>query len=427
MIVLFDQFVKTFGEENKREKNFYIRLGIEDSSEVNMPLYVVEDVNIEEKFGKGYVECDISLRDKAGAVLNSKPIQGNYNFFLWIGKSRENYREYTLKLNKVKFDNMSLGEMDDFRITLKLISSYWEDMISKRSVKAWRNSTCSDVVQNILDEVGIQDSFVEQTTKQKERLVFPYFTNHEILDYIKHDFKPETNDSFYICGPTHDGFIFSSFDKLIDKPLEGIFEREPQDPRRFRVSGDIISEFENKKDDALKVQDFRVIHPFVETMRSGASGIQSGFYSFIGDTYQTFSKTFADSDERQLSDWSFIPSDQVSADHFVFDERSQSNEDDVVKELSRKNNNMQNVIIAITGTTDIHIGELVDVLIPINPLYFEDLKYNEFYNGKYIVTGRKTVIDMQTSFARTVFSLSRQGINGIALDGLEDSSTGKVV
>lgn len=419
-IVLIDEI--TGQDESDVYNTYYIRLAVDENSQLGLGVFVPNSITVEEGFGRSNVTCKVVLTDTIGALVNAKTIEGSDLFTLYIGRNPENFQQYKLRMKACRIYNESMGESANYQVELILISDHWQKMSHDRSTQHWRNSFYSDVVSDIVSDCGIDNYYVSKTKKTQRTIIKPYWTNEEMLKWASERSQGDDGDTFFVYAALADGmFFYTTFSDLIDNAVPNIFEFTPSDPREFTLSGEGSS-----TSDRRRISNFRVQSDYVDELSAGASGVKYGYYDYDTRTYVKGTHTFSDSEERQLSDWGMVSESQETAGMFYFGYRDKELTENVVKStVSKENNKILDVMATTQGTTDVQVGELIKIIIPVNP-DFLNTQFNEFYSGRYVVSYKKTMCNLQTSAAETVFKFTRQGINGTAVNTLTQSKKGKV-
>lgn len=421
-IILIDQITTQDGADTYN--THYVRLSVNEESEVDFGVFEPISLTIEEGFGKANVMCKIVINDTFGALVNAKTIEGSDTFTLYIGKSPESFQSYKMKMKSCKIYNQSSSESANYHTELVLISDHWQSMSHDRIPRAWKNVKHSDVVSEILDECGIDLRFVSDTKNSQRTLIRPYWTNVEMLNWIANRSQGNNGDSFFVYAALADDmFFFSTFSDLIEDNVQSLLNFDPEDPRIFTLSGSSIFEGDQER---RRLTHFRIESNYVDELSQGASGINYGYYDYDTRSYVKGSHKYSESDEIQLSDWGMVSEDQETGGMFYFGHRDKSATENIVKStVSKETNKILNVITSTQGTTDVQVGEVVRLLIPVSPEYF-NVQFNEFYSGRYVVSFKKTMCNLQNSTAETVFRFTRQGINSPVPNTLTQSQRGKL-
>ncbi len=423
-LVLIDEITLQNGESDPAYSTYFVRLTAESSSEITLGAFKPISLIIEEGFGKTVVDCKIVLEDLVGTFVNVKPVEGSFIFNLYIGRSPESTVNYKMRLKAVRNENMQLGESAGYRVELHLTSSHWQSTTHDRQFKSWRNVPYSQAVTDMINDSGLVPIFVSPTEGSKRHIMNPNWTRKQMMDWIRERCKGTNGDTFFTYAALPNNmFFYSTFSDLIKGNINNTIDFEPLDPREFVVSGEGI----NGDNSRRRLYDFKVESNYVQELRSGASGVSYGYYDYDTRSYVKGSHTFSESQEAQLSDWAMISEDQETVGTFHFGHRNKEETEQIAKaKVSLEINKIHDVITSTMGYCDVQVGELVDVLIPINP-EFLDTKFNEFFSGEYVVSYKRTYCNLESSMANTVFRMTRQGINSPNVNTLAQSQRGKVV
>lgn len=423
-IVLIDEITNQVDNDTDPVySTYYIRLSVEEDSDISLGAFKPISIEIDEGFGKSVIDCKVVFEDMVGSLINVKPIEGSFRFTLYIGRSPESTIQYNLRLRAVRAQNMEPGSSSGFRVELHLISDYWQEMIHNREFKCWRNTTYGGAISELLSQGEINLIHSSPTEGSRRQIIRPNWTCKEFLDWLKVRCKGTNGDTFftYAALPERQMF-FSTFSDLIHGKINESLDFEPLDTRRFVVGGEGLE----GPNDRRRLMDFRVDMNYVDELMRGASGVSYGFYDYNSRQYVKGQHTFTESEEGQLTDWAMISEDQETIGTFVFGHRDSLDTFEIARDkVSREANKVHDVVTSTLGFCDVMVGELVDVLIPISP-EFLDIDFNEYFSGKYVVSYRKTRCNLDTSTIQTIYKLTRQGINSVDVNTLTQSQRGKV-
>lgn len=421
--VLIEQTSKQ--DEGDAYTSLYVRLSIVSDSDVSLNVFEPTGIVVEEAFGKPFVDCKVSFIDTLGSLTNDKILEGDYLFKLLIGKSPEDFQTYDLKLRSYSGANRNQGESANYETEIHLVSSFWQTMCHDKPVKGWRNKKYSDAIKEIVESCGIENYTVSDTKRSQDTIIQPYWTNHEMIQWMAERSHGVNGSTFFTYGAMANGmFFYCSFDDMIDGIIPNMYEFQSIEPRNLVLGGDPFTGDENKY---RRLKDLKIVSNYSQKMSSGASGVDYGYYDYDTREYVTGTKTYTNSDERQLSDWAYMSESQETIGSFYFGGRdSRKTEDIASHKVSKAVNGLMDVITSTEGLSDIQIGEKVNVKIPVNPEQFE-VMFNEAFSGNYIVSRKRSVYNLKNNTADTVFRITRQGVNGTTVDTLVQSKVGKKV
>lgn len=421
-LVILDQLID-HGEDTDEEVRSFIRLTSSGDSQVAMGIFTPDEIVIDESFGRGIVTVKITVEDTIGTLVNIKPIEGDFEFKLYVGRSREDYRIYTLKLSQVRYDNYSIGASGDYRVNLILISTHWQEMNQLKRNRVFRDSRYSDVVKTIAEECGLNTDFIAPTKTVYDRIIQPNWTNIDMLHWMTFRSVSESDGShFEFCVMNDEGFFFQPFSALRLASLDDLFRFDQFDDGRFILSGDAN---EDRARSRRKLMDFRVDQPYSDDMMS-AGGVRYGYYDYMNKRYVRESVTISGSDFPQISDWTYVSESQENQGDFHYGFRDTATPDVMQGDMSRVASNMVTVTTSTNGICDVHPGQVIDIMIPVNT-DFSDSKFNEYFSGKYIVRARRVVFDIAKQHATTIYRVCRHGMNGAETDGLVQTQRGKAL
>jgi len=420
----------TLIEQNKKGAidglgGFYIRLTTDKKNQSFIASYKVMGVTVIETMGSGTPLVSIALMDTFGDLINHKIIEGVFEFYLYISNNDTANQRYRLLPSHINSMNATESRNDNQIYTIDLVSYHWPDMYLTRKNKSWRDKKYSDIVKEIAEEIGYQQINVTPTKEVIPNVIQPYWTNYQMLNWIKK--RCVANQSlrtghFDFCSTVDDGFFFMSSGDLVKSKNSGINVSEARGVKTLTMVQKAPNSLETSLRRAIKLE---VEQNYMPMMVQGAGGVIPSHYDYMNKKYVVGDTAkFSESAEPQLSDWAFVSEEHEIGDRRIY---SHSAMDDVglaANLNSNAVNSIQKVKALIDGVSDIQMGEVVEVQIPLSQ---ENSKiiFNENFSGFYTVSEKKIIVNLNTNNAQTILKLSRQGVNGAEVNTLIASSRGK--
>lgn len=424
-IVLFEQYI--VGSKNE-EENFYVRVTTDRENQNFISNLKILSVSVREQTGVGTPVCAFTVMDLNGDLINHKIVEGDFVFRLIMERDDKQSNIFTLKPTKISATTTQTSRPDQILYTMHLVSHNWERMMSKKRNRSWKDALYSEVVEDIAKDVGFKHVFVTPTKKRVPNIIQPYWTNFEMLRWIKQRVEsanPADSGAFDFAATVNDGFYFASMGSLIRQGLSGVQGPRPTNRTRTLVMRDLRTEDYEKG--YRKIEGFDITQDFFGSSFAGATGIKPAHYDYMNKKYVINDTVyFSDTDEPQLSDWALVSESQQDDTKILFTHRDTDSEIIAKNKVSDAVNYIQKVAVKVSGICDVNIGDIIEIQIPLSLENSRSI-INEHFSGSYLVTMKQSFIDINTPKANTMYKLTRQGVNGVDVKALTKSSRGKSV
>ena len=417
---LFQQLI-----ENDQDvvNNTFIKLEVDASSDIFLTDSKLLGLTVKEVTGTSTFIVSMTITDLFGDLVNHAIVEGSFDFWLTIGRDEFDNVQYKMKPAKINTANIASAASKNYAYTITFVSHSWKEMFLTRHNRAWSDKKYSDIVKEIADEIGFNEVHITETDKLTPLTIQPYWTNFEMLRWIKKRSSSTSGAGFDFALTSNDGFFFSSYGDLITRRTLGIQDTKEQQPILTLTMKRLTED--NYDDGFRSIDRIELGQDYMIAMKSGASGVSSSHYDYMNKQYTgKREQTFSQSEIPQLSEKAFISeSDElVGANIYTF---TDTESDEMARQkLSFISNKIQTLRVHTPGVSEVHVGNVVEVQIPLG-VDESQLPYNELLSGFYLVTGKETSVG-QSGTATTILRLTRHGVNTQDTKTLVESRRGRI-
>lgn len=420
---IFSHYVDNHNEY----ESLYVRL----SSEVESPIAGLQLIRMElaESFSAGSPFMSLEFTDLNGDFVNHYKPNPATKYFLDIGRGLLNSTRVELRCSKVVMLNKRPGSSEHIAFKMFFIHHGWNELINIRRSRGWYDKKHSEIVEEIARECFFNKVDVSETSTRTEFYIQPYWSNLQTIKHLRQKSRTENGGHIEFGVKLNGDFFFKSVGDMIAEQKE---KAKSKKLTTFKMQGQYLEDFNMKReyDRNNKVPTyfahFTGEEDYVSAVVGGAGGVKAMYFDNTTGKYVEDSISFSQTDTPQLSDWSAIQSVHEGAEMRMYGGR----DSDVVVKAENKVidtvDSISRLEILIEGSTNVHIGEMVEIIIPM-PNIGSILPQSIIYSGFYIVAGVKHTIDLRKSTASTTISLMRDGFDGKDLDGYAKSKQGKFV
>ena len=391
-------FAERWGE------SYFIRLDSDFDTRANYisvkSIIVVEDIS--------YTTPVMKLRavDGIGDLLMHSVISPDAEYTLSIGREPLDSVSFKFSSPEITGQPMSDGRFENVMIELTFLNNRWNKLVKESYSRSWPNKKYSDVMQELLDEAGFEDTFVEET-KKNYNIIQPDWTNDHLIYWMSNN-AVNMNDipgyTFFIN--INDKATFATYDYLIK-----------QEPKTFYKLG--ISDY--NADHIMS--NFAIEQHYNSTALSYGYGLNASYFDYNTKSFITEEKKFSDTSQSQLSDWTCISQEHETATRKMHYGRDTQTPYVAESKIAKNINNMNTITFSVKGNHELHVGDIVDLYI--FPGEYTTTLYNDRYSGYWLVTRVKHEFIMSNRLFSTHVTAVRAGVNGVDLSGYVASSTGK--
>jgi len=393
--------------EKSVDGEYYIKLEIDTSDVELLSAFSIASVSVIETLMGSSPYLNIKFIDAVGELINQYPIIPDNIFHVTYGTTKESSVLSKFKMSTMKYELLSNTDVESILVSSDMIHYKWEDMIKKTYSKSWKEKKYSDVVADVIKDIGFDKTDIEPT-KGIYDVLQPNWTNSNFLKWLTKQSTNESGIGGYAYYLTLDNkFVYSSFDNLFNKSPKKTLKHSSTD--------------ENGKG----FNFFTIKNNYIPTLNHGGFGMDYMYFDYETKTYVQKDKVLTDIDERQLSDWYYVAESNVEPSKLFYGGRDTKTEEVVQNRILSTANSVQNVEIYISGDSDLHVGDLINLHIPVSKKVIDNSVINEVYSGYWMIWKAAHLFDIDGGLYTSQLSLTRNGINGKYIDGLVKTNKGK--
>lgn len=393
--------------EERWEDNYYLKLSSDFDS--RLALADISSCLVTESFNFNSPLFLIRFTDAFGDLITHNRISPDSDYKLSLGRDEENAESFDFQLSKNTFQTTAFGKTENVLSQIYFVSSKWKDFIATKKHRSWKEKKYSEVVREIVSDLGFQSIEIEETDGKFD-ILQPGWTDYQLLKWMVKRCVNVEGIGGYEIGITFDNrFIFKTVHSLINqRPI-----------KEYYFGGE---DYDVEKDYFFNIE---IIQDYADLVKQGGSGYRYSYFNYETKEYVTDSMTPSDTDQRQLSDWLYITENHEGDHDWYYGGRSTDTPDKVQTRILNTTNSIQKLKIDVRGNVDLHIGDIIKLYIA--PTEHSKLKINEFYSGHYMITKVAHEINFGGKDFITQLTLSRQGVNGTDIEGFVETSAGKQV
>lgn len=416
---LFQQMVEN---DEISVNDTYVKLEVDSYSELFLTNSKLLGLTIKEVTGTSTFIVSMTIVDFFGDLINHAIVEGSFDFWLTIGRNEFDNIEYKMRASKINTANIASAASKNYAYSITFVSHNWKEMFLVRHNRAWRDKKYSDIVKEIANEVGFNETYITETDTLAPLTIQPYWTNFEMLRWIKKRASSPSGAGFDFSLTSNDGFFFSSYGDLIKKRTLGIQGTDEQSSVVLTMKRLSSNDYDNG---FRSIERIELTQDYMIALRAGASGVSYSHYDYMNKRYTgKKQQTFSQSEIPQLSEKAFISEGDELVGSNIYSFTDTESEKIAIQKLSFISNKIQTLRVHTPGVSEAHIGNVVEVQIPLG-VDESNLPYNELLSGFYLVTGKETTVD-ESGSASTILRLTRHGVNTQDTKTLIDSKRGRI-
>ncbi len=421
---IFSQFLMA----GNNTDSLFVRLGCDQ----DIGLRQIQPVNMEivEMFSTVSPAVAFEFVDGNGDFVNHIKPSPSTTFFLDIGKDVINSTRIELKLSKTVMLNKRAGAAEQIAFKMFFAHKTWSEMTNIRYNRAWVGKKHSEVVDDILTTAGVTMTDISVTTSGEPVTIQPYWDNITMLSNIQSAARTANGGHTEFGMRINGEFIFKSTgDMIVEQRVDAIAGRLPI----IRMEGQIPdetqreSEYKNNYGAPTYFAHFTGTERYMDAVRNGGGGVKAMCYDSINDTLVIRDIKYSETRTIQLSDWAAIQSIHENSGTLVNGGREYKVFDEAVNSVVDVVDSMNSFEVSIEGSPDLHIGSMVEMIIPTPITVDSIVPSNLLYSGFYLISGVQHKITFKTSRMNTTIFLMREGFDSKDLVGYIKSITGKFV
>lgn len=392
------------------EKNkYYVRLSFEipDNKPNALDGIDILSITLLESLRSGSPHLLLKLGDMNGNLFKDQVILPSYTFIFRIGKTKEDAIESRYQFSNMELIPTATNSRDSLVLNVTLITDHWDDLFKKKLSRSWASKKISDVVADVAEGLGFRTIDIEPTFGI-DNYIQPYWSNSDFMVWLSRRAVNARGIAGYQYAHLYDNsFLFKSYDGLYAVP-----------PKKKLVYSPLAD-----RDDGFMT--FNVKNEYLGNVMYGATGVEYGYFDFSKKQYISSYSDVTRAHERQLSDWYFIDEKQLSPSIFLDGGRDVKTDDVAEGRVLVQANTIHTADLVCHGDPTLHIGDVVDILLPNLNRTDKQLSVNEFYSGYWLIWKIQHIIDTKSGLFSSKLFISRSGLNGVEIDGLVRTETGK--
>ena len=417
---LFSKFVGNLGETD----SLFVQLTTE--TQLSVANIVPLRLELTEMFSTASPIVVFEFTDGNGDLFNHIKPTPDIKFFLNIGSNFIDSKRIELRCVKTAFITQKQGSSDQMAYKMFFSFHGWSQITNIRHNRAWDNILFSDIVKQMAAEAGYNTSSISPT-ETSGHFIQPHWTNMQAIKFLRRR-SSSPNGGHMEYGATLDGrFIFKSTGDMITEQTIKARNRElPLFKLEGQIGDPVLREDAYKNNKAPT--NFYTIsgeEEYMDAVVQGGGGCRAFYYDSSTDTFNDGSVLFSNLETPQMTDWGSIAKMDENTGYRMFGGR----DSDVMAESKNKVidlvDSVNRFMITVEKTFDIHIGDMVEVIIPTPPSVESIVPQNVFYSGFYLICGISTVVNFNKSTVSTNINLMREGFDGKELTSLHRSLEGK--
>jgi len=400
MIIIFEK-----GAINR----YYIRFEMETTGDdVVIASFNMISVSVIENMVGNSTYLNVKFIDEVGVLINKYPVIPDSVFTLTYGVTKEQSITSKFKMASMKVDNLSGADTESLMITMDLIHWEWDKIIKEVHSKSWKDKKLSFVLNDIISEIDFDEIIIEETDTTVDTIQ-PSWTNANMLKWISKNSISDDDIGGYVYYLTLDNkFVFSTLDNLYNKkPVKEIAHA-------------------TLTKDGVGYNFLNIENNYVPTLLANGFGTKYTYFDYNTKQYVTGDKILTDINERQLSDWYYMAESHMTPSKHYYGGRNINTTDIIENNMLVNANSVQKINLYVDGDIEVHIGDLINLKIPIAKRIQQDGEIiNDTYSGYWLVWKIAHLFSFGDDNYQSHLFLTRNGINGKEITGLVKTNKGK--
>ena len=359
--------------------------------------------------GIGYMSPMLRLRliDLTGVLVDESKLPPDEVFTVHIGRDDESLEEFEFQLSKLSMENIQPQSPSRLALDLYFLIEGWEDFGYKRHNRSWKGDEYSDVVEEIAGDSGF-DPDVEDTEEfenlgqeNDENIIYQlHWTNFQLLNWIA---KRARSDEHGCCG-----FIFGikANKEFFFKTPNELYEEDEEIEYVYTPAFN-----DEDFDEDEPIYNIEVVNDYASLLKHGASGFKYKWFDYMEKEYEEDESEIEDTGVDKLSDHFYIAEEHLDQKGYYYGHRDTKAKDVAEARIVHLAHSIQKVRIMVKGNQDLHIGDIVKIVIAS----VVDNDFNETLSGKYMISGLTHKISFDEKNGRgfwTELTLQRAGPSG---------------
>jgi hypothetical protein len=394
--------------EEEWTENLYVKFESEHNTTANG--IGIKRLSIIETMELGSPFLNMKLIDTFGDLMNLHYISPKDDYIFTLGRSDVSAVAHPFKLSVSNMSNLSLGKTENLSMDVTFISSIWDKNTKDTHCRGWSQMTYSAILEELMVEMGVEEYDIEPTDGVFD-VIQPNWTNFQLIKWMSLHAVNTTGQTGYQYGFTSNGkFFFKTIDKLYSqKPVKAYFLGKP--------AKNVVS-----------FGQFEIKHEYQPVNQQGGFGMEYEYFDYETKQWITGQKKYSETDNRQLSDWCYICKEHENAVNNFSGGRDTNTEKVAESHITNVANFNQKIEIQISGDVDVHVGDVIELLI-LSGQYTAEYIINEKYSGYWMINKVTHDVLFDSKEFKTYLTLTRNGYNGVEKDlkGFVKTTTGKKI
>ena len=404
----------------------FIRLTCSEDNELQ---YVsVKNITLVEGLGLVTPTMVIEFVDGTGDFTNHNRLDTDALYTLYFGREMTTATQTPFKIVDIQTASGTQGRTNNMSFSVVFAQKMWQELSVVKHNRGWENKRYDEIISEIVSDKGFDEVDVEESDSIITNILQISKTDNAMINDIQQKATPSSHDGHYVYSARLDNkFFFKSTLTLIDKGME--LRKEDKLPK-LQMGGqpprdDRAKTYSGNKNIPTAFTGFGSVENYAKHLKNGVTSIESSFYDWEGRTYNRVKKGLADINATQLSEWSLVREATDFVSKKVFGGRLTNVMSKSINNISEMSLQMQDVFINLEGQIELHVGDIVEVIIPTTE--DSNTPYNEMYSGYYMVSNIKhqMTLNKATDFVSQL-TLTRNGMDAKDMKGYVRSKQGRV-
>lgn len=397
--------------------------------DISVTAIIPQRLEIAEAFSSATPAVSFDFVDGNGDVVNLQNIPMDAVFYLDIGTSPIDANRIELRCSKMQIMNKTQNSSEQIAIRMTFVHKGWSAFQGIQHNRGWKETRYSDIVKELVTEAGYATDSISESADIPEIAIQPYMSNFGFIRYLAGKTYSENGGGIEFGATTDNRFIYKTTgDMIIEQYQDAIDRKLPV----FRMEGQILDpiyQYQQYRDNSAPTYfvHFAGERDYLRSILGGAGGVRAMYFDSETGQYKNEEIRYSDLEAPQMTDWSGVCASDEVMGRRVFGGRDA---DTITEASNRLIDNVDAIArfeISTERAADVHIGDMVEVIIPTPNAIGSNVPQNIFYSGFYLICGVTTVVNLQTSAATSTIQLMREGYDGKQLTGRVKSKYGKFV
>lgn len=419
-VEIFSQFIRSYEDDD----SIFIKMTTDMDISVSkiMPI----SLTMNEKMGRGSPSIIFDFIDGGGDLANHNIPHSGALFFLDIGRGIVDTKRFTMRVSKlVSLSGTNGSEQLTYRMFF--VHAGWDKFISTSYCRGWGEKNPTDVITEIATECGWGEVDTYECDDEFN-IIQPNCTNVDFMKWLSQKSTMETGMPRY-SGTLENKFIFKSIQRII---TENTPDASAGSLPVLRMEGQVSTSEATSTPSANGgipeyFTTYKIHEKQIEKRLAGAGGFKSYTYDSHTDEFKIDSWAITDVDSPQLADWVSSPDTFVKSEKPIFCGRGDDNKKEAIRMISNTIDDAIELDITTAGSTEIKVGLMLEILIPVPPTSDVGDIYNIMYSGFWIVSEVNHWVKFEDSSMTTHTKLIRSGHDSKQLGGFERTAGGKFI